>query len=202
METAKDTLHRYLQSQRDALIWKLDGLGEREMRGPATSTGTNLLGLVKHLGAVEFGYFGEVFGRPVPETIHWVGDAAEDNADMWATAEEASADIVAFYRRAWAFADETINDVDLEHVGHVPWWGERGAVTLRTVLIHMIAETARHAGHADVVRESLDGAAGLRDGVSNLPEQGAGWWARYRARLETVATDADNSGSAARPSKP
>jgi hypothetical protein len=190
MEDAKDMLHRYLQTQRDAALWKLEGLGERDLRWPATPTGTNLLGLVKHLASIEFGYFGEVFGRTSSEPMPWTDEDAEDNADMWATADESPADIVAFYRRAWAFADQAIAERDLDAAGHVPWWGSRGDVTLHLVLVHVIAETARHAGHADVVRETLDGAAGLREGTSNLPGWDRQWWAAYRARLQRTAEEA------------
>src|SRR5690625_1083744 len=90
------------------MLWKLEGLGERDLRWPHTPTGTNLLGLVKHLAGVEFDYFGETFGRPSPVSLPWMGDDAEDNADMWATPEESAAEIVALYRQAWAASDETI----------------------------------------------------------------------------------------------
>ena len=65
----KATLVRYLQQARDAMLWKLDGLGEYDIRRPLTPTGTNLLGLVKHLAGVESGYFGATFGRPFPGTL-------------------------------------------------------------------------------------------------------------------------------------
>ena len=68
-------------------MWKLEGLSEYDSRRPMTPTGTNLLGLVKHVASVELGYFGETFGRPFDEPLPWsVG--AEANADMWATADE------------------------------------------------------------------------------------------------------------------
>jgi hypothetical protein len=60
----KADLLRYLQDGRDALLWKLDGLSEYDIRRPLTPTGTNLLGLVKHIASVELGYFGDTFGRP------------------------------------------------------------------------------------------------------------------------------------------
>ena len=104
----KSDLHRYLQSARGAMLWKLDGLSEYDIRRPVVPTGTNLLGLVKHLASVESGYFGEVFGRPFPETLPWVAGDAELNADMFATAEESSTEIVALYRRVWGHADATI----------------------------------------------------------------------------------------------
>jgi hypothetical protein len=95
------------------------------------------------------------------------------------------------YQRAWAHTDETIDSLTLDAAGHVPWWGEgRRDVTLHQVLVHVIAETHRHAGHADIVRELIDGAAGLRPGNDNLAPGDAAWWTAYRARLERVAEEA------------
>jgi uncharacterized damage-inducible protein DinB len=167
----KDTLKLYLQEGRDALLWKLDGLGEYDIRRPLTPTATNLLGLVKHTAAVESEYLGLVFGRPFPETIPYLAEGAETNADMWATAEETRDHHVALYRRIWAHSDATIDALDLDAPGLVPWWRpETRNVTLHRILVHVIAETHRHAGQADIVRETIDGAAGLSDGNSNLPE--------------------------------
>lgn len=188
MTDPKETLQRYLQTQRDALVWKLDGLGEREIRWPMTPTGTNLLGLVKHVASVELGYFGDTFGRPHGEVLAWDEPDADPNADVFATAEESREDIVAFYRRAWAHSDATIAALDLDSPGTVPWWpAERSSVTLHQILVHVVAETARHAGHADIVRELTDGAAGLRDGNANLPELEAAQWAAYVERLKELA---------------
>lgn len=187
MDDPKDTLKHYLQRQRDAMLFKLDGLDERDLRRPMTPTGTNLLGLVKHLGTIEFGYFGEVFGRPSSESMPWSDDDAEDNADMWATADQSREWVVAFYRRAWAHADATIDELELDAVGHVPWWGDRGEVTLHRILVHMTAETARHAGHADIVRELIDGSVGLSQANTNLPDAAAESWQQYVAKLQQVA---------------
>jgi hypothetical protein len=188
---AKKDLRSDLQEGRDAVLWKLEGLSEYDVRRPMTPTGTNLLGLVKHLSFVEFGYFGGVFGRPVPEGERWSEDDGEPNWDMWATAAESRDDVVATYRRAWAQADATIADLSLEAAGSVSWWRpERREVTLHQVLVHVIAETHRHAGHADVVRELIDGTAGLRPGNDNLAPGDEAWWAGYRERLETVAREA------------
>jgi hypothetical protein len=187
---AKEELHRYLQTARTALVWKLDGLSDYDIRRPLVPTGTNLLGLVKHVASVESGYLGDTFGRPFGEPLPWFDDDAEPNADMWATADESRDDIVAFYHRVWEHSDATIAALPLEAAGHVPWWGEHGAVTLLTILVHMIAETNRHAGHADIVRELVDGAAGLRADNDNMPPGDAAWWDSYRARLERVAREA------------
>lgn len=187
---------RYLTSARQALLWKLDGLSEYDVRRPMTPTGTNLLGLVKHLATVELEYFGVVFDRPSTELLPWSADDAEPNADLWATAEQSRQDIVGLYERAWAHADATIEALSLGAVGYVPWWGEgRREVTLHRILVHVIAETHRHAGHADILREFLDGSAGLRAANDNMAPVPADWWGQYRRRLEQAAQDAAGTGS-------
>jgi uncharacterized damage-inducible protein DinB len=181
-------LRHYLQSARDALLWKLEGLSEYDLRRPLVPTGTNLLGLVKHMAGVEAGYLGETFGRPFPEPLPWMAEGAEDNADMWATADESSAGIVELYRRVWAHSEVTLQTIPLDGTGRVLWWpAGRSTVTLHRILIHLISETHRHAGHADIVRELIDGAAGLRLGNDNLPQASSDWWTGYRDRLEQTA---------------
>ena len=185
----KRIIHRYLDKQRKALLAKLDGLGERDVRWPMTRTGTNLLGLVKHVASIELGYFGEVFDRPSNVPLPWFDEGAETNADMWATAEEPREDIVALYQRAAVHADATIEALTLDSPGRVPWWPpERQQVTLQQIMVHVTAEIARHAGHADIIRELIDGAAGDNDG--NVPDQTAQEWAIYRLRLEEAAAEA------------
>jgi hypothetical protein len=194
--TAKADLVRYLQSARDAVLWKLDGVSEFDARRPLTPTGTNLLGLVKHLANVELGYFGATFGRPYegPVPAAFAPDA-DPTGDLWVTADESREDVVDLYRRAWEHAGATIGALGLEDTGRVPWWPEeRATVTLHRVLVHMIAETHRHAGHADILREGLDGVAGMSAARSNLPEGDAAWWADYRGRIERAAREAAGRG--------
>ena len=184
----KTDLHRYLRDGRDALLWKLDGVSEYDARRPVVSTGTNLLGLVKHAAGVESGYFGVVFGRPFPEPLPWMAAEAEDNADMWATVDESREQIIGLYHRVWAHSDATIDALELDAVGRVPWWPpDREPVTLHRILAHVTAETHRHAGHADIVRELVDGAVGLNQDRPNLPPGDQAWWGGYRDRLERVA---------------
>jgi len=188
IEEPKATLHRYLQRAREAIVWKLDGLSEYDARRPMTGTGTNLLGLVKHLSWVEAEYFSSTFDRPWPLPTWLTVGEDEDNADMWATPEQSREDIVAFYRSVWRNSDATIEALELDSPGHVPWWGERGnPVTLLQIMVHMIAETERHAGQADIVRENIDGGTGLRPDNSNLPEHDESWWRSYVQRLDDAA---------------
>ncbi|MFD6162396.1 DinB family protein [Nocardia sp. NPDC060256] len=191
----KSDLHRYLRDAREVMLWKLEGLSEYDVRRPVTPTGTNLLGLVKHLGTVEFGYFGDTFGRPNDEAINQHDFEADPTADMWATAAESRADIIGFYRRAWAHADATIDSLDLAAEGSVPWWSaDHRTVTLHRVLVHVTAETNRHAGHADILRELIDGAAGLLAGNDNMPTGDPTWWQHYRSKLEDAAKQAAGLG--------
>ncbi|MFJ9555323.1 DinB family protein [Nocardiopsis sp. NPDC101807] len=184
-------LLRYLREAREAVLWKLDGLSEYDVRRPVTPTGTNLLGLVKHLVAVESDYLGAVFGRPFGEPVPWADPDAEPNTDMWATPDESREYIVGLYRRVWAHGDATVAELGADAVGHVPWWPRhRAEVTVRLVLVHLIAETDRHAGHADILRELIDGAAGLAAGGDNLPAVDRAWWEGYRDRLERAAHEA------------
>jgi uncharacterized damage-inducible protein DinB len=184
----KATLHRYLVVGREALLWKLDGLSEYDVRRPLVPTGTNLLGLLKHVAAVEAGYLGLVFDRPFPGPTPWSED--DEVADLWATAAEDRDELVALARTVWQHADATIEALPLDAVGHVPWWGEQGTVTLHRVLVHVATELHRHAGHADLLRELIDGEVGLRPQATNLPDADAGWWQRHHARVEEAARDA------------
>lgn len=198
MDDLKAILTRYLDEQHEALLWKLNGLSEYDMRRPMTATGTNLLGLVKHVAAVEAEYFGLVFDRPFPHTPEWMlAEDQPDNVDMWATAEESTASILDFFARVRAHAAETIAARELDSTGFVSWWGEGGVqVTLGRILVHVTAEVARHAGHADIVREQIDSAAGLSAGNDNLPAHDPAWWRDYVAQLERAA--ASISGEATR----
>ncbi|WAP60106.1 DinB family protein [Streptomyces sp. S465] len=196
----KADLHFYLQSARDALLWKLEGLSEYDIRRPHTPTGTNLLGMVKHVASVELGYLGDTFGRPSGEPLPWLEDGAEPNADMWATADESREDVVGLYRRAWAHADATIDALPLDTIGTVPWWpSHRNEVTLHHAVVRVIADTHRHAGHADIIRELMDGAVGMSEGNDSMVPGDSAWWEEYRGRVERAAQEADREDSVRAP---
>ena len=187
-DSAKEDLQRYLQTGRDALLWKLDGLSEYDMRRPMTPTGTNLLGLVKHLTAVELGYFGWTFDRPFREAVPWAEEGEDPHADLWATADESTEYIVGLYRQIWEHSDRTIAELPLDATGVVPHWPrERATVTLHRIVVHVIAAMDRHAGLADIRRELIDGAVGLTLGNENMPSDEAAFWADHRARVEEHA---------------
>jgi uncharacterized damage-inducible protein DinB len=187
----KADLKLYLQGARDTLVWKLNGLSEYDIRRPLVPTGTNLLGLVKHAASWEFVYLGDTFGRPSGEPLPWLEDGAEPNADLWAAADETREEIVGLYHRAWIHSDATIDALDLGAIGRVPHWPGRGnEVTLHRILIHVMTDTQRHAGQADIIRELIDGAVGLLEGNDNMASRDQNWWDAHRARLERVAEQA------------
>lgn len=185
MGAAKDILHQALRENRDGLVAKLDALPEFDLRRPLTPTGTNLLGLVKHLAGIEYGYLGDSFGRPPARPLPWDADGSVwDNADMWATPEESSDFILGLYSEACAHSDLTIADLDLDASGRVPWWDEgRADTTLGTLLVRVLVDTVRHAGQADVVRELIDG----RGGADHDQQGDQEWWTGYVARVAAAA---------------
>jgi Protein of unknown function (DUF664) len=191
----KADLHRYLQDAREAMLWKLEGLSEYDVRRPLVPSGTNLLGLVKHVTGVELGYFGDTFGRPSADQVNW--DESDPMSDMFAFPEESRESLTGLYRRTWAHSDATIDALPLDAIGHVPWWpAEQNQVTLHHVLVRVATETSRHAGHADLVRELIDGAIGLTRDKSNLPDADRSWWQAHHDQVETAARQAAQSSGA------
>jgi uncharacterized damage-inducible protein DinB len=184
----KDTLLLYLQRRRGDLLGKLDGLGEYDIRRPLVPSGTNLLGLVKHVASVELEYFGEVFGRPSGRVLPWMADDARPEADMWATPEESRESILELHAFSAEHSDATIEALPLDALGAVPWWPEeRRSVTLHQILVHMISETAQHAGHADILRELIDGSLGRGADDPNLGALDAEGRAAHVQRVEARA---------------
>jgi len=185
-EFAKGYLHDDLRWIREAMLWKLDGLSEYDTRRPLTYSGTNLLGLIKHLATWEARYFGEVFGRPFPEPLPRWDDTAAEGTDLWATEDETRAQITDFYKRVWEHSDATINALDIGAPGFVPWW-PRPNVKLFNILVHILTETSRHAGHADILREQLDGKTGVAAGASDPKEHDTASWEEKCANIERAA---------------
>jgi Protein of unknown function (DUF664) len=149
----KSTLHASLKRYRTVVLWKLDDLDDAQLRWPAVPSGTNLLGLIKHLAGVEYQWFSETYGYPTEPLEQ------DPVRDMNAQSDESATDIVEFYRRACVASDQVIGEHDLDDLG-TAWFGEQ--VSLRRVFVGMIEETARHAGHMDIIRELIDGATGMQ----------------------------------------
>ncbi|MFE0173338.1 DinB family protein [Streptomyces sp. NPDC059002] len=158
----KESLHAALDRHRDAVLWKLEGLDEDQLRRPVAPSGMTLLGLVKHLAGAELGWFCLTFGRgcePLPFEVE--GEVEGDEASDWyVAADESAEDILDFYARARTAADEAIEGLDIDATGTAFAFFDGATVSLRWVLIHMLEEVARHAGHADILRESVDGFTG------------------------------------------
>jgi hypothetical protein len=186
---AKQYLHSELRDIREVMLGKLDGLDEYDDRRPLTSTGTNLLGLVKHLSISESRYFGEVFDRPFPEPLPRWDDLEARGSDMWVTEHETREEIVDRYRRVSEHSDATMAVLAIDAPGHVPWW-PRPDVRLFNILVHMLTATSRHAGHADILREQLDGFTGTT-AEHGKPRRDAAFWEARRATVERVARAAD-----------
>ncbi|WP_419704801.1 DinB family protein [Promicromonospora sp. NFX87] len=190
----KQVLKKYLQETREALLWKLEGLTEKQARWPLVPSGNNLLGLVKHCANIEIGYFGPTFGKewPTPEEVvseqRWEEDP---QADWYATADESVTSVTDLYRRAWAFADETIDTLPLDAPGRVPWW-TNSEVTLFRIIIHVSDEIARHAGHADILRELTDRSVGLYADNTNIPDWEKSDVELYVEKLKNLAERAGN----------
>ena len=154
---AVDELLAHLQASRRRIVGALEGLSEYDVRRPLTASGTNLLGLVKHLLGGEVMYFGESVGRPLDPPLPWYADGSVwDNADMWALPSQSREELVGAYRAAWERSDAAIAELGPAHPAQVAWWPEeRRRTTLGRLLVRVALDTAQHAGHADILREQL-----------------------------------------------
>lgn len=190
----KEALHDNLARHRDAMLWKLEGLTDAELRRPMTRpTGTNLLGLVKHLAGMEASWLCGPFGRETEPMPWYEGDHPGD--DMWASRDESAEFITGLYRRTCAAADRTINDLDLDALG-TRWTGE--TILLRYALVTMVGETARHTGHADIVRELIDGTIGAFRDEPYADGSATEFWESFLARMK--AGQGDSIGDSGAPS--
>jgi Protein of unknown function (DUF664) len=187
--TERALLHTHLKVARDALVWKAEGLNEEETRRPMTPTGTNLVGLVKHMTWIEGWYLCEFFGRERPR-LEWEWEVDAEwghHSHMYAKPEETTEELIAAYRATSAAADRVIEDLDLDAVGR-NWSGE--SVSLRSMLLSVLVDTARHAGHSDLMREMIDGRTGDRHSPSGFygtadDEYRSAYLARVHAEIDT-----------------
>jgi len=185
----KKVLHDALRQIRADLAAKMEGLGEYDIRRPMTPTGTNLLGLVKHVGIASLGYLSIVFNRDpgVDVAALWGGDDEE----LWATPTESRQSILDFYCLAARIGDDTIDALSLDSPGLVPWWPpEIQHVTLQRILVHLIQEISRHAGHADILRELIDGQTGRYPNDPSMTTRTPEQWQARRAQIDQAAQQA------------
>ncbi|UYQ78139.1 DinB family protein [Glutamicibacter sp. JL.03c] len=188
MDHSKELLLEYLGDARQAVIYKAQGLSDRLARKPLTPTGTHILGVVHHLAITEYGYFGQCLGRSVDDPyIQNLLDAEDPQADFLPPAHLNANGIIGLYRDSILFSDAGIKSLPLDAPVEVPWWIRRRHTTLEQLVVHMIAETSRHAGHLDIVREQLDGFTGLRPEAPNLPDYSAAQWAEQFESINRLA---------------
>jgi uncharacterized protein DUF664 len=154
----RETLIAFLDYQRESVLIKLEGLDEKAARFVVSPKGNSLASIVQHLGWVEVWWFRMSFlGEEVD--VPWSDE--DKDADFRVDDARPVADIVAFYRSEWERANEIVRAApSLDERGVRVLQPENERPTLRWILNHMMEETARHAGHADITRELIDGSIG------------------------------------------
>lgn len=157
--TEKELLLAFLNQQREVILWKLEGLTDDQLRQrPLPPSSLYLLGLLKHIAGVEQYWLCALFGRPAePFSLAAADDLELDEGDT-------TGSVLAYYTRACAASDRAIIELDLDTTA-TTWVGD--TVSLRWAILHVIEETARHAGHADLLREHIDQTTGYLP--ENLP---------------------------------
>ena len=151
----KETLLTLLDNNRAVMVWKLDGLTLEEASRPAVASGTSLLGLVKHLAYVERWWFDDFFAG---NAVDYPWSEEDPDADFRIEEGETVDDAISLYTEAVARSNELVAEAQMDDLSVGSRGGERFA--LRWIVAHMIEETARHAGQADIIRELIDGATG------------------------------------------
>lgn len=188
-------LHALLVGSRATVLWKLAGMSEYDLRRPMTPTGTNLLGIVKHLTGVEWLYLGVVLDRAPADLPGWMTEDAPARADLVVTPEESTELIVADYRRAGADGDRVLASLPADAMGFVPWFPEP-RMSLHRLVLQILVETQHHLGHLDILRELVDGRVGLGPEFDALDPSGRGdvpdaaGWVEHCRTVERYARQA------------
>lgn len=149
----RELLRTFLDQQRDVLMWKLQGLTDRQLRQPMTPSGLYLLGIVKHHAGVEQYWLCHLFGRPA--YLPFMSRAAAD--DLQLDPDDTTDSVLAYFSRARTASDSAIAEIDLDATA-TTWLGD--TVSFRWAVLHTIEEAARHAGHVDIIREGIDNTTG------------------------------------------
>ena len=153
----KEMIEAFLDWQRATLLCKLDGVSDEDLRRPGTASGLTLLGLVKHLADVERGWFREAFaGESLPGT--W--DPGDPGRYWRIEPDETTGDVLSFYQNEVDRAREITGQAGLDDAAAGAAPADQTPYSLRWIMFHMIEETARHIGHADLLREAIDGQVG------------------------------------------
>lgn len=184
-------LREYLNDAREAILWKCEGLSDAQARKPLTPTGTHVMGLLLHLALTESQYFISCLGREIENPIIRGIINAEDAQGAFLPPPKLTlVDVVKIYRETTAAADAVLDELELDSPAVVQWWIKHRHTTVERLLVHMIAESHRHAGHLDIVREQLDGFVGLRPSAPNIPDLTPAQWEEQRHRLKELADGA------------
>ncbi|MDJ0354486.1 DinB family protein [Pseudarthrobacter sp. PH31-O2] len=184
-------LREYLNDAREAILWKCEGLSDAQARTPLTPTGTHVMGLLLHLAVTESQYFISCLGREIENpVIQGVIASRDAQADFLPPPNMTLADAVEIYRETTVAADAVLDDLELDTTAVVQWWTKHRHTTVERLLVHMIAESHRHAGHLDIVREQLDGFIGLRPSAPNIPGLTPDQWEEQRLRIKELARGA------------
>jgi uncharacterized damage-inducible protein DinB len=147
----------FLDYYRETMIRKLEGLNPEQARWKPADTATSLISMVQHLAVVENWWFRVCFdGQP----DDYIAPDDDPDADFRVPDDRTIDDVVAFYRREYALANDIIERASSLDDWSPPAERPKHPRTLRWILVHMIEETARHAGHADITRELIDGSTG------------------------------------------
>lgn len=156
----REMLETFLDFYRETILWKVSGMSEEDIRKVIVPSGWSPLGMVKHLVFVEQNWFQTRFAGEKGLAVPWTDD--DPDADFRVEPNETTEQILQFYRDACERARAAAAGASLDDLA-VEWPADRPPEkrpNLRWIYVHMIEETARHAGHLDVVRELIDGATG------------------------------------------
>ncbi|MGP5015737.1 DinB family protein, partial [Glutamicibacter ardleyensis] len=180
----------YLNEARSTVLWKCEALSEELARRPMTPTGTHMLGIVHHLAVTEYGYFGECLGLlPNDDHVLELLQSEDSQIDFLPPADYSVQDVLELYRKSVAFAEAALDNLELASPAVIPWWSIHRHSTVEHLIVHMIAETSRHAGQLDIVRELLDGQVGLREQALNLPSYSSAQWQEQYSHLQQLSQE-------------
>jgi uncharacterized damage-inducible protein DinB len=152
----KAMLAAFLDRYRETILWKLEGLTKEQASARLVPSVTTLLGIVKHLAYVERGWFPIYFGGEPPH-YPWAEDEPDQDIDFRVEPADTVESVSALYQQEIARSRDIVASASLDDLSKQQ---DRGPRSLRWIMVHMIEETARHAGHADILRELTDGAIG------------------------------------------
>jgi uncharacterized damage-inducible protein DinB len=156
----REMLIAYLDYQRESVVRKVDGLTEEQARSAPSPPNNSILGIMQHLAWVEAWWFRDRFLGEELEDAPWSEE--DPDGDFRVSNDRTTPDVVAFYRSEWERANEiTRAAASLDDRAARELQPEGEAPTLRWILNHMFEETARHAGHVDIIREMIDGSTGI-----------------------------------------